>query len=355
MSQLAKQRQTILMPDLSLPTDWQPEFYANLRTIKNLRQLATWQFGSPSRCQNKSSYDSTNLFPTGLISSQLLQILKVILVGGHHALLIGEPGTGKSFITQIVPYLQASLNPRQEWEKTLFQQQFQIKSDSIMVLADQTDSFAGLFGSVRPWQAGKINAANYGIMIADELPLWSKRNLDGLLAPMAQLPRTLFYKQNSLQIFSNLSVVGLANPCPCSQSSNSICQCNLATIHKYKSKFSAALLDRFAIQWRIGCHDLTKMRTTEWLQAKKQIISARKIQNQRINLGFPHQASLYNQEQVLQLLPSFGQTGQDELNWRKRLQIAQVGITLADLDAQPVTKSHLQLAKLLTQNIWGQD
>lgn len=282
--------------------------------------------------------------------------------GGHHLLLQGPPGCGKTSLAQEMVKLLPPLTAAE-----------QLSLQTIASLRQQPDLPSGQRPVRQPhhrttrWQllgqpprtpGGELVLAHLGVLILDEISEFSRATLEALRTPLQTRAVTNYTASGEVSFPADCLCVATTNPCPCGWFGASTpthhCQCNPHQIKAYQQRLSTALLDRFELGVWLEPSQLDAAIVEYGPNTLAAITQARQRQTQRWGSSMTNAAvpwtTLQATAQLSMPAQQYLQKNAVSLTYRQHDQLVRVGQTVADLSQDPrIELAHLQQAAYYQQ------
>lgn len=185
--------------------------------------------------------------------------VEVAAAGGHHVMLTGPKGSGKTSIAERIPTLLPDLERDEALELTaIYSLAGALEpGDGLLVRppfsaphhdASKASLIGGGSGSVRP---GEISRAHAGVLFLDEFPLFRSDVIEALRQPLESGEVTVARRDESITLPARGMIVLASNPCPCGDyhpdSRVSHCSCSEKRRRDYRNRVTGPLADRIDI------------------------------------------------------------------------------------------------------------
>lgn len=183
---------------------------------------------------------------------------EVAATGGHHLLLIGPPGAGKTMIASRIPSILPPLSVEEALEVTAIHSiagglttRSAMSRVAPIISPHHSASRASIVGGGgRSIQPGAISLGHRGVLFIDEAPECATGILDSLRQPLESGTITIARQIGSVTFPAQFLLVLAANPCPCGKYSGRGhgCECSSLQVRRYLGRLSGPLMDRIDLR-----------------------------------------------------------------------------------------------------------
>ena len=219
---------------------------------------------------------------------------EIAAAGGHHLIMVGPPGSGKSMLAKRLPSILPDMTKEEQLEVT------ELMSVAGLLSADRpmatqrpfrsphhTVSAPALSGGGSQLRPGEISLAHHGVLFLDELPEFGRDTLEVLRQPLEDGKVQISRVAGTAVYPSRFLLVCAMNPCKCGWHGydNKRCRCSEKDVHRYLSRLSGPLLDRIDLQVDVPALNFQELSQREpgesSAQIKARVEKARAIQWER--------------------------------------------------------------------------
>ncbi|MEK7098968.1 MAG: YifB family Mg chelatase-like AAA ATPase [Patescibacteria group bacterium] len=180
--------------------------------------------------------------------------LEISAAGGHHALLEGPPGAGKTILASALPSVLPLLAEEEMMEVTKIYSIAGLLSDTHAPFLSRrpfrnphhTSSYTAVIGGGSYPRPGEITLAHRGVLFLDEFPEFDRRVIESLRQPLEERSITVARTSGVATFPAQFMLIAAQNPCPCGNFGNAVrdCTCAPGSILRYKKKISGPIMDR---------------------------------------------------------------------------------------------------------------
>lgn len=212
-------------------------------------------------------------------------VLEVAAAGGHHLLMVGPPGAGKTMLAERLPGLLPPLDTEAAIDVTVVHSVAgTLPPGSPLVTRPpfqsphHTASVPAIVGGgsshVRP---GAASLAHRGVLFMDEAPEFAPAVLDALREPLESGQICVSRLAGQVRFPARFQLVLAANPCPCGRAVGNGRDCTCAPMAKlrYFGRLSGPLLDRVDLRHQLSAPTRRELRADRGLAESSAVVAAR--------------------------------------------------------------------------------
>lgn len=220
----------------------------------------------------------------------------VAAAGGHHCLLMGPPGSGKTMAAQRLPSILPPLSQRESLDTTKIHSiAGEIRPGRGLMRSrpfrspHHNASLPGLIGGGTTPRPGEISLSHNGVLFLDEAPEFPRQLLETLRQPLEDGIVTISRSSGSETFPARVQLVMSMNLCPCGRRGDPrrVCRCSEKQVGNYTGRISGPLLDRIDLHVEVPPVDrerLMEKRGGETSRRmRERVLAARAIQERRFS------------------------------------------------------------------------
>lgn len=228
---------------------------------------------------------------------QARRALEIAAAGGHHLLMSGSPGVGKSMLATRLPGILPLLSREQRLEVSRiysiigFRDRHPLSAMPPFRQPHHSASDAAIIGGGTIPQPGEVSRAHFGVLFLDELPEFKRQVLEVLRQPLEEGKVCIARAADSITFPAEFQLIAAMNPCPCGYLGHphKSCSCSPLQCQRYRQRISGPLLDRFDLHVHVPPVERSELagmspgETSEAVAAR--VAAARQKQYRRLGEG----------------------------------------------------------------------
>jgi magnesium chelatase family protein len=279
--------------------------------------------------------------------------LEIAAAGGHNLLLVGTPGSGKTFMASCLPSILPQMSRDESIETSKIYSITGNRTGKRGLMLERpfrsphhSASLVSLIGGGQNASPGEVSLAHNGILYLDEMAQFSKVILDALRQPLEDGKVTISRARYKVEYPASFMLIASMNPCPCGYYGDDShkCTCTQSAVIRYMSRISGPMLDRLDMHIfvkAVSGDDLIADGEEESSEAiTKRVLAARQIQYER----FRGEGIFTNSQMNVRQLNTYCKVSKEQkrflrdvihrlnLSARSYSRILKLSRTIADID-----------------------
>lgn len=286
----------------------------------------------------------------------------IAAAGGHHLLLIGPPGSGKTALAKCMPSILPELSFEEMLElSAIYSISGKLKNEMDFVwnrpyqAPHHATTESALLGGGRNAKPGLVSLCHHGVLFMDEFTEFKTDVLETLRQPLEEHEVTVSRLHATYTYPAAFQLIAAMNPCPCGYyPDRNRCNCSAPEIRRYTGKISQPILDRMDMMLEVlpvEYEKLSKMQKGQSsAELRSRVLAARRIQKERF-AGMEIQVNAEMDKRQTEEFCCLGKEekailhtifSENEFSTRRYFRMIRLARTIADLEeSERIQKKHI--------------
>ena len=221
--------------------------------VRQLQEPSPLASSQPTAAQQQGDPEMDLCQLRGQLAAR--RALEIAVAGGHHLLIVGPPGSGKTLLARCMAGLLPPLGKEELLEVRQVESVVGLgRSGQVPArpfrAPHHSSTAVALVGGGQRISPGEVTLAHGGVLFLDELPEFQSVVLEQLRQPLESGQIAISRAGQQVCYPARFTLVAAANPCPCGWWGDlrRSCRCGQHRRRRYWGRLSGPLLDRFDLQ-----------------------------------------------------------------------------------------------------------